>query len=180
MVELGGTLPDSALQLKALERMTKTTLQQHPEVSFRVSLTRAALQVDTCPDDTKIGQLHAQILAELEALGHRGSREDKNKDSAPPAAPKIKGVEQGDTPPKNPKTKPASKVPATPKGPGNHEIPSGTGIPCTFYTGTSGCKKGADCTFVHNWMAIPPSERPHRCRTCGAKGHRSTECKAGF
>ena len=69
MVELGGTLPDSALQLKALEKISRGTLQANPEVSFRVSLTRAALQIDTCPDDTKVGQLHAQILAELESLG---------------------------------------------------------------------------------------------------------------
>ena len=65
MVELGGTLPDCSLQLKALERMSRLTLQAHPDVAFRVSLTRAALQVDTSPDDLKIGQLHAQIQQSL-------------------------------------------------------------------------------------------------------------------
>ena len=48
------------------------------------------------------------------------------------------------------------------------------------FTGPSGCKKGNDCTFVHNWAAIPQAERAQRCRTRGAKGHRSAECKAGL
>ncbi|CAE7274423.1 GIP [Symbiodinium sp. CCMP2592] len=94
MSELGGTLPDCSLQLKALEKMSRTALQAHPDIAFRVNLTRAALQVDTNPDDLKIGQLHAQILAELEALGHRTSKDDKAKDSQTGTPPKIKGVEQ--------------------------------------------------------------------------------------
>ncbi|CAE7838747.1 RE1 [Symbiodinium sp. CCMP2592] len=75
MLELGGVLPDSSLQLKALERITKATLQAHPEVQFRVNLTRASLQIDTCPDSNKVEQLHAQLLAELEALSHRMPKE---------------------------------------------------------------------------------------------------------
>ena len=97
MVELGGALPDSSLQLKALEKITKLTLQAHPEVSFRISLTRASLQIDTCPDMGKVEQLHAQFLAELEALGHRLPKEDKPKDSRPVPNPKIKGVDAGDS-----------------------------------------------------------------------------------
>ena len=180
MLELGGTMPDSALQLKALEKMTKAVLQANPEVSFRVSLTRAALQIDTCPDDTKIGQLHAQILAELEALGHRAPRDDKGRDNPGPGTPKIKGVEQNDASPKNPKVKSGAKQPLVPKDGGGNDASSPGGIPCSFYTSASGCKKGSDCTFVHNWQAIPASERPGRCRKCGAKGHRSTECRAGL
>ena len=109
MVELGGVLPDPSLQLKALERITKATLLAHPEVSFRISLTRASLQIDTCPDSSKVEQLHAQLLAELEALGHRLPKEDKPKDTQPGPSPKVKGVDVGDTPtPKNqrPKTNP--------------------------------------------------------------------------
>ena len=180
MVELGGTLPDSALQLKALERISRGTLQAHPEVSFRISLTRAALQIDTCPDDTKVGQLHAQILAELESLGHRSSKEERSKEGSSPAHPKIKGVESGDNAaksPLNPKTKPSAKHQGNLRGSTSTEASSSGGIPCTFFVSEKGCKKGADCTFVHNWQAIPANERSQRCRACGAKGHRASDCK---
>ena len=33
---------------------------------------------------------------------------------------------------------------------------------------------------MHNWGSIPASERAQRCRTCGGKGHRSSECRAGL
>ena len=57
MKELGGTLPDSAIRVKALERITKAVLQTNPDVAFRVNLTRAALQIDSTPDDGKVDQL---------------------------------------------------------------------------------------------------------------------------
>ena len=50
---------------------------------------------------------------------------------------------------------------------------------CTFFLSPSGCKKGGDCTFQHDWNAIPTAERSQRCKGCGAKGHRQSECKAG-
>ena len=38
MVELGGTVPDSAIRVKALDRITRTVLQGHHDVAFRVNL----------------------------------------------------------------------------------------------------------------------------------------------
>ncbi|OLP82381.1 hypothetical protein AK812_SmicGene36962 [Symbiodinium microadriaticum] len=43
-----------------------------------------------------------------------------------------------------------------------------------------GCKKGSDCNFEHSWSAIPFEDRKGRCKTCGAKGHKAQECKAGM
>ena len=181
--ELGGSLPDCALRVKALERMTKVVLQGHPDVAFRINLTRAALQVDSNPDDAKVVQLHAQMLGELEAISHRsGLKEsDKAKDNAPTA--KIKGVEQSDgaTPvAKNPKYgKSPPKPPPTPKGAPAIEAGSSSGVPCTFFVSPNGCKKGGDCAFAHNWNAFSASEKAQRCKTCGSKGHRANECRAG-
>ena len=98
MTELGGSLPDSALQVRAITRISKAALSQNPEVSFRVSLTRASLQVDMNPDDEKVAKLHAQILGELEAIQHRGLKDkdsDKDKEKAKDAVhqAKVKGVE---------------------------------------------------------------------------------------
>ncbi|CAE7819778.1 GIP [Symbiodinium sp. CCMP2592] len=74
-------------------------LQSNPEVSFRVSLSRASLHVDMNPDEDKVMKLHAQILSELEAINHRGVKDkdaDKEKDRAKEAAAqaKVKGVDQ--------------------------------------------------------------------------------------
>ena len=81
MRELGGVLPDSALRVKALERITKQVLLSYPDIGFRINLTRAALQIDTVPDDTKVDQLHAQLLTELEAVCHRVVKDfDKSRD----------------------------------------------------------------------------------------------------
>ena len=182
MRELGGTLPDSALRVKALERITRVVLQANTDIAFRVNLTRAALQVDTNPDDLKVEQLHAHLLGELEAIIHRSNLkdQDKAKETSQTPAAKVKGVEDPQASPKNPKFgKGSPKTPGTPKAGASGEGQGSGGVPCTFFTGPGGCKKGADCTFVHNWLAIPASERSQRCRTCGGKGHRSADCKAG-
>ena len=183
MRELGGTLPDSALRVKALEKITRVVLQSNPDVAFRINLTRAALQVDSSPDDGKVEQLHAQMLGELEAVVHRaGSKDqDKNKDQGQTLGPKIKGIEDPSSSPKTPKQGKANpKVPTNPKSGSAQEGTTSAGSPCLFYSTPGGCKKGADCTFVHNWNAIPAAERAQRCRACGGKGHRAAECKAGL
>ena len=191
MTELGGTLPDPALRVKALDKITRTVLQSQPEVAFRVNLTRTAIQIDSSPDSDKVIQLHAQMWAELEALNHRTTPKegDKAKDAAQGsgastgtgAGAKVKGVDAAKPPstPKNPKPgKGAPKTPNPPKST-NNEPGSQGGIPCSFYTGHNGCKKGSDCTFVHNWSGFSQAERASRCKTCGSKTHRSNECKAG-
>ena len=155
-------------------------MRRPPSQAFRVNLTRAARQVDTNPDDGKVEQLHAQMLGELEAIIHRtGSKEQEKAKDAPSA--KIKGVEDPNGLPKNPKLgKTNPKLPQNPKTSSTQDATNSGGTPCSFYSTAGGCKKGADCTFVHNWTSIPAAERPQRCRNCGAKGHRAVECKAGL
>ena len=183
--ELGGTLPDSALRVKALERIVKSPLASYPDISFRVNLTRAALQIDSTPDDGKVEQLHAQLLSELELVTHRSSKDgDKTRDGGQ-GVPKIRGVEQQDgpaPPPKPPKTSPIPKT--YPKSTGNRGTggndAEGSAKPkCSFYHGPNGCKKGNDCTFQHDWSSFTATEKGLRCKVCGAKGHRSAECRAG-
>ena len=136
---------------------------------------RASLQIDSTPTDGKVDQLHAQMLAEIEALNHRTPAKDgdKAKESSQGSGAKVKGVEAVDNnaspkTPKNPKTNP--KIPGTPKTSAGSDGAGHGGIPCSFYTSNTGCKKGSDCTFVHNWSAFSQSERASRCKTCGARG----------
>ena len=183
ITELGGSLPDCALRVKALERITRVVLQSHPDVAFRINLTRAALQVDTNPDDTKVVQLHAQMLGELEAISHRSGSRDTDKAKDHQNAAKVKGVEQAESASPNPKapkySKPPAKAPSNPKSHAPSEATSAAGTPCTFFVGPNGCKKGADCAFVHNWNSFSAAEKAQRCRNCGSKGHRANECRAG-
>ena len=193
MTELGGTLPDPSLQIRALTRLTKVVLQSQPEIAFRIKLSRHSLQIDVNPDSDKVNKLHAQLLSELEAINHRIPKDkeaerERAKDTQPNNTHKVKGVEAQGTPnpppppkpAKPPKTSPPPKPAASDQQvPGGSPSSQGSRSPCKFYLSQSGCKKGLDCTYPHDWNAIPISERPQRCKSCGAKGHKSTECKAG-
>ena len=186
MSELGGALPDCALRVKALTKMTRQVLQGQPEIAFRISLVRAELQVDLTPTDSKVDKLHAQLLSEFEAVNNRkdkDSERDKTGGTAPfPATPKIKGVDAPEpaTSPKAPKPPKANpKTPPPPKVGGSSEGQGTARTPCSFYTTPNGCKKGLECSFEHDWNQIPSNERSQRCKSCGAKGHKAAECKAG-
>ena len=187
MSELGGTLPDAALQVKALTKLTKNALQGYPDISFRVNLVRHNLQVDVNPDQDKIQKLHAQLLSEFEMIGHRtpAAKDQERPQSvpSPPPQAKVKGVEAQEPQATAPKPPKAPKQP--PKPPPPVKTASAEGAvqgkpPCTFYVSPTGCKKGVDCNFEHNWSSIPFEDRKGRCKSCGAKGHKSSECKAGM
>ncbi|CAE6966844.1 GIP [Symbiodinium sp. CCMP2592] len=186
MTELGGTLPDCAIRARALTKLSRQVLSQHPDISFRINLIRAELQVDLTPSDDKVEKLHGQLLSEFEAVSNRKDKDqDKDKSGSNTSQPsaKVKGVEASDAtppPPKGPKPKSAAKPSQpTPKVGQSAEGVSAGRPPCSFYTSASGCKKGMECTFEHDWNAIPAAERSQRCKSCGAKGHKAAECKAG-
>ena len=91
MTELGGVLPDPSIQVRALTKATKAVLTQHPDIAFRVNLIRASLQIDVTPDNAKVMKLHAQMLAELEAISHRGEKARVgDKEQSAQASAKIK------------------------------------------------------------------------------------------
>ena len=186
MKELGGVLPDSALQVRALSKITRAVLAQHPEVAFRVNLARASLQIDLTPDDEKVQKLHAQLLGELEAMAHRGDKDKDRppKDGTPAAQAKVKGVEapaSSPSPPKGPKPpKPPPKAAGTAKAQETSETSGSGKMPCSFYTGHNGCKKGKDCGYEHDWSSFTPAERALRCKNCGGKTHKAAECRAGI
>ena len=182
MTELGGVLPDSSLQVRALTKATRSVLQQHPEVAFRVNLARAALQIDLTPDNEKVQKLHAQLLGELEAMAHRGDKDKGTRDTPAPTPAKVKGVEAMPTPSPPPPKKPPKSPPKGPppvKSPGAQDAASPARTPCSFYSGHNGCKKGADCTYEHDWNGFSASEKAARCKVCGGKTHKSPECRAG-
>ena len=153
MAELGGALPDSAIRVRALTKITKQVLPIHPEISFRINLVRAELQVDLTPTDDKVDKLHGQLLSEFEAINNRKEREQEREranTSVPPA--KIKGVETAEVipqTPKHPKTpnKAAPKPPNPPakSGAGGEGASSGR-LPCSFYV----------ALLLYDYLTRPP------------------------
>ena len=123
-VSLGGTLPDPSILLKALNTITAKPLQDFPEIQFRISLTRASLQVDVLPTSAKVDQLHQHLLSELEVVSRLKSGDackaqaiDTPGTSAPQKPPKLD--------PSKDKPKPEPKAVAVPKGGGVFG-----GLPC--------------------------------------------------
>ena len=187
MTELGGTLPDSAIQVRAITKISRAVLLQHQEVAFRINLARAKLRVDLVPDSEKVMKLHAQMLSELESMAHRGERDREKppKEQVPPPPPsaKVKGVDAPSTSDSSPPQRPPRQPKGSQKGPppkvGEQGVPGPIRTPCSFYSGTNGCKKGSECTFEHNWNGFSAAEKALRCKGCGSKNHKTSECKAG-
>ena len=67
-------------------------------------------------------------------------------------------------------------VEALPKGDGKGKGPekTGKGPTCKFFGTEDGCKKGEDCTYVHDWSTLDKSVM--RCWTCSSTKHSKKDC----
>ena len=45
--------------------------------------------------------------------------------------------------------------------------------PCYFFTKDGGCKRGASCSFAHEWGSV---KKRGRCWNCGSASHLSPDC----
>ena len=165
LTDLGGSMPDPAVLLKALTTITAGPLATLPDVAFRVQLVKATLQVDVTPTSASVQQLYECLLTELEGevrFGKASARARSVKDEGKP----DKGVP---TPPKSP-----PKIPPPPKA----SQVDGKTERCRAFHGGSGCKRGAQCPYLHEWTSIPKIERSKLCMLCGASGHRKDQCSA--
>ncbi|CAE7227139.1 GIP [Symbiodinium sp. CCMP2592] len=163
LTDLGGSIPDPAVLLKALTTITSGPLSTMPDVAFRVQLIKATLQVDVTPTTASVQQLYECLLTELEGEVKFGK-----------AAARARSVKEEDRSerdlPKPPKSPP--KLPPPPKG----SQAEGKSERCRAFHGGNGCKRGAQCPYLHEWTAIPKAERSKLCMLCGATGHRKDQC----
>ena len=173
--DLGGSSPDTALCVQALEAITGNVLKSMPSLSFRINLVRASLHLDTQPTPVKVGEYYEHLLVELEAVSRvsevtpvtgGGSKGDASK-----------GVKQVEA--KAQAATEGAQVQRDPKGgrpagaPGTAESPKKL---CKWFHEGKGCKRGKECRFAHDWNQIPKPERLERCMSCGGKGHRKDVC----
>ena len=66
--ELGASLPDPTLMVKALDKMMETLLSKNAQANFRVSTFRMQNEVDVNPSDSVVGKLYEVLLAEAELM----------------------------------------------------------------------------------------------------------------
>ena len=66
--ELGLQAPDPSLLTRGLNGLVRQVLEKHPEVSFRTSLLRSTLKVDTNPSYENVEGYYRHLMGECEAL----------------------------------------------------------------------------------------------------------------
>ena len=91
--DLGVSAPDPSLLARGLTSMTKLVLERDQEVSFRTSLVRSNLLVDTKPSYDSVEQYYHHLLAECEAMAVTSPTSGTTTTATPPSnkpEPKIK------------------------------------------------------------------------------------------
>ena len=174
--DLGGSKPDPAMQIQALETITSGVLKSMSSVSFRVNLVRASLQLDTQPSNDRVEEFYEHILAELESASRVSEATKEGKDRGG----QVRQVDAKSTPGAQAEgasggsAKSAAKAGPPPASPGGDASKK----PCKWYHDGKRCRRGGDCLFSHDWSSIPKSERADRCMRCGGTGHRKDACTA--
>ena len=186
--ELGIQPPDPVLLLSTLDRFAAALARHSSQVAFRLQITRAALRVDTAPNERSIQQFSESLLAEGEAVFHGGS-------SLPiKETVKVKALDGEHVPvkeeavKKDHKEKVKENVDAKEardgkesKG-GKHDSKGakseaktnpGEKPVCRYFLSETGCKKGQKCSFPHEWKGV---SKVGRCWNCGSTQHMRSEC----
>ena len=149
--EVGVAIPDASILMRGLSRIMKKIVQSFPELSFRLSLARNSLLVDTVPTHATVSQYSEHLLAELEQMGQQAKKRDHPADQPP----KLRKFEEGDL-----QSEDSSKTSSK-----QAEESEQKKRPCRFFNTDSGCKRGKSCQYLHNL------DGQKRCWTCGSKGH---------
>eukprot|EP00435_Cladocopium_sp_Y103_P030096 s34_g7.t1 len=159
--ELKVATPDPTLLIGALDRMSGMVTKTSPQAAFRLNTTRAALMVDISPTLTGVVNYADSVLAEAEGMYHGGMQLN--------TAVKVKAIDGPQPEPQQP-SKGTGKGKSEEKG---SEGGKGSKPLCKFFGTPDGCKKGAECTYVHNWDGI---DRRGRCWNCSSTKHSRKDC----
>ena len=145
--ELGASIPDALLQVRALETVVSQVVAKHPQALFRISTFRMEAGLDEKPTDLSIAQFLELLTAEMDALALGTTSLDG---TATPSA-KVLQLEQD--------------------GKGN-KMQDAASKPCRFWGSESGCKHGRNCKFQHGAL----SDQSKRCFCCSSTEHRKQDC----
>lgn len=144
--ELGASVPDALLQVRALEMIVSQAVLKFPQSMFRISTFR----METArPTGTSLAQFLELLTAEMDAAS-LGTETSEGGASTNPSA---KALQTGDG-------KPTSGG-------------DGAVKPCRFWGSEAGCRHGRNnCKFQHGVLA----DQSKRCFHCSALDHRKQDC----
>ena len=166
--------PDPSLLVRGLNALVGDVWAKDRDVTFRTQLVKSRLGVDVSPTWESALQLHQHLRAEAENMVHALPTTTTTKPAVGDAQrdPKLRPLQpnqsQGNTNlAKASSTSPpvTSTASATTGGTGEKK--------CKWFTEPQGCRRGANCKFVHSFEGI---SKKNRCYTCGAEGHQSSSC----
>ena len=118
--ELGVTLPDPTLQVRALDTVMAKLLQEDPQATFRVQAFRLREEVDVKPNQVIVDKLFEMLQAECDQMLHN----------------RVKSMTI-------PEEKPLVKVFSSPQKPGD-----GASM-CRWWGTENGCRAGKSCPYAH-------------------------------
>ena len=161
--EVGASLPDGTLLLRALEAAVQVVAKENSQAAFRLAQSRAALRVDELPQPQAIWDFSQCLLAEAETLVLLNSATSQTSDvplklKVIDAADNINGKKSG------------SDAGSSGKGRGT----TTADVPCKWFRSDAGCRAGKACKWSHSWEGI--SDKATRCWNCGSKEHRKQDC----
>ena len=81
--DLGVQEPDPFLLLRGLNRLTKKPLEQHRDLSFRISLARSTLQVDSTPTSRSVTSFALHLIAEFEQVVYHETQAASKRQPVP-------------------------------------------------------------------------------------------------
>ena len=142
--------------LKGLNRIIRKPLEANRDLSFRISLARSTLQVDSTPTSTSVTSFALHLAAEFEQVVHQETSNASKKRTEPEKVKvsKLKKLEE------------ESRSPTKREEP--KEENSGR---CKFFLSDQGCRRGKTCSWSHD-----QKDDRIRCWNCGCPDHMSPAC----
>ena len=155
--ELGLSLPDPTIMATVLGRFADSLSKAGGhQMSFRISAARQELALDHRPSIGSARDFAEYLQAEAEELSLLNG---------------VKGSTQPVQPPVNPAPTPAVKALNGGQGNADPGEPKTYKAPCRFWKSDEGCRKGAECTYLHD-----ATDMKGRCFGCGSTNHVKKEC----
>ena len=187
--ELKIQTPDPVLLLATLDKFAAELSKQSQQISFRLQVARATLRVDVNPTEVGVYQFAETLLAEGGSAAHAvgktkevkikaidGSRDPHPPPPAPYVQPGGKGGKDGGKGTGKNGGKDGGKKQDGKGGSKGDFKPEFTanGKPiCRYFLSSGGCKKGAQCSFPHEWGS---QSKQGRCWECGSVHHMKPDC----
>ena len=166
-LDIHATEPDPTVLVRGLSRIVVKILDANPELSFRISLARSSLLIDSAPDRVTVGKFVTHLLAEVEQVAYSERKNPKGPVKELKTEPKVKQVREDGYAQKTEgyKTKTPENASLGGGGDGGNEKPR-----CRFFNTDAGCRKGKSCGFAH------VRDGQKRCFACGSTKHFADSC----